>query len=112
MGEVTLPSDTIRYAVPSVGCPANGSSWSGVKIRIEYRSPPASVTNVVSLNPISRAIACMPASSRSAGGSGTTQSWLPANGRSQKTSSSRNLTSMAPEYPRARSLATLERPRV
>ena len=45
------------------------------------------------------------------GTSGTTQSWLPANGRSQKTSSSRNPISMAGQYARA-DLATLDASRV
>ena len=51
-----------------------------MKIRIAYRSPPASVTNVVSEKPISRAIACIPSASSSTG-SGTTHSWFPASGR-------------------------------
>ncbi len=66
-GELTRPSLTNTNAVPSVGCPANGSSAAGVKIRIAYRSPPLSVTNVVSENPISFASACIVASSRSIG---------------------------------------------
>jgi hypothetical protein len=47
---------------------------AGVKIRIAYRSPPARETNVVSEKPISLARTCIVTLSRSAGGSGTTQS--------------------------------------
>ena len=87
-GEVTRPSLTITNPVPSVGCPANGSSRSGVKMRIEYRSPPASVTNVDSEKPISsERLHRDVVDSR---GPGTTQSWLPASGRSVNTSTIRN----------------------
>ena len=47
------PSETSVKAVPSVGCPANGSSSFGVKIRTSYPSGRTAVTNAVSENPIS-----------------------------------------------------------
>ena len=46
-------------ALPSTGCPANGSSLNGVKIRIRACPPcAAGYTNTVSDKFISRAIAC------------------------------------------------------
>ena len=49
-----------RTPCPSVGCPANGSSKYGVKIRIRTLPPlSGGSTNTVSLNPISSASACI-----------------------------------------------------
>jgi hypothetical protein len=82
-------------AVPSVGCPANGSSESGVKIRTSYPFVRTAVTNVVSENPISFASTDMVTESSPSSGSGTTQTWFPANGTSVNTSTMRNATSTA-----------------
>ena len=73
-------------AVPSTGCPANGSSVRGVKILIRTSpSPSAGSTNTVSEKLISRASACIVCESSSRA-SVNTASWLPASGRSVKTS--------------------------
>src|SRR3989442_12690734 len=73
-------------ALPSTGCPANGSSLNGVKIRI-LACPPLSAgyTKTVSEKFISRAIGCRRCSGTSRA-SVKTASWLPASGRSVKTS--------------------------
>ena len=84
-GDRIRPSDTRRNAVPTVGCPANGSSLPGVKILRSYRSPSIPVTKAVSENPISTATARISSVSRSAA-SGTTHNWFPARGRSANTS--------------------------
>src|SRR5687767_1541598 len=68
-------------AVPTVGCPANGSSALGVKMRTRQGGN----TNVVSGKLNSRAIACIARSERPCA-SGKTASWLPLNGWSVKTS--------------------------
>ena len=74
-------------AVPTIGCPAKGSSRLGVKMRMQARCAASrgGSTNTVSDRLNSRAIACM-ASSASPSASSTTASGLPANGRSVKTS--------------------------
>ncbi len=74
-------------ADPSVGCPANGSSVAGVKIRIRTSAPSAcgGSTNAVSESCSSRASACIVSSSRSRA-SVNTASWLPARAVSAKTS--------------------------
>jgi len=69
--------------VPIDGCPANGSSVVGVKIRTSYDPSPVTTGNVVSDSFISSATACM---SGSGHGSSTTHRPLPANGRSLNTS--------------------------
>ena len=53
---VSLPIDRSTQAVPSVGCPANGISCSGVKIRVAYSEPSTihGEGNVDSENPNSR----------------------------------------------------------
>ena len=56
------------------------------------------VTNVVSDNPISCASTCMVVAVQARGRSGTTQSWLPANGTGVNTSTSRNGTPTARQY--------------
>ena len=72
--------------MPRTGCPANGSSTLGVKIRIRTSpSPSAGSTKTVSENPISSASACIVSASTSRA-SVNTASWLPASGRSVKTS--------------------------
>ena len=73
-------------AVPSVGWPANGSSWSGVKIRMRA-VPPCSAgnTKTVSERLSSRATRCIVSSSRPRP-SVKTASGLPVSGRSVKTS--------------------------
>ena len=72
--------------MPRIGCPANGISARGLKIRIRA-VPPASAgsTNTVSEKPISSASACM-VSSASPRASVKTASWLPCRGVSVKTS--------------------------
>src|SRR5512134_1624981 len=78
------------HAVPSVGCPAKGSSAAGVKIRMRAVPPPsAGRTNVVSEKPISRASACI-VSASSSRASVKTASWFPASARSVKTSTTTN----------------------
>ncbi len=74
-------------AEPSVGCPANGSSAAGVKMRMRTSASAARAgrTNTVSENAISFASACMVASSRSRA-SVNTASWFPSSGVSVKTS--------------------------
>ena len=74
-------------ALPSVGWPANGSSTSGVKIRIRTSasSTVAGSTKTVSERFISRARRAIVCSSRSRP-SVKTASWFPANGVSVKTS--------------------------
>ena len=73
-------------AAPSVGCPANGISWRGLKIRIRaVPSAAAGSTNTVSEKPISRASACIVPSSRPRA-SVKTASWLPASRVDVKTS--------------------------
>ena len=74
------------HAVPSEGWPANGISYAGVKMRIEYAPAPVMTGNVVSLKFTSRATAAMRGSGQ---GSSTTQSALPESGRSVKTSTMR-----------------------
>ena len=78
------PSST---AVPTVGCPANGNSAAGVKMRSLARCAEFSggSTNTVSGRLNSRAIACM-ASLLKPSGSSTTASGLPAKRVSVKTS--------------------------
>lgn len=71
-----------------------GQLGSRREIRIAYRSPAASDTNVDSEKLISFAMACinspdMPVES------GTTQSWFPASGRSVNTSTRMKVTFMA-----------------
>ena len=76
----------ITHAVPSVGCPAKGSSSAGVKMRtLTPRAVPSEVTKVVSEKPNSRAMRCIAPVSRSAA-SRTTASVLPAWSCSAKTS--------------------------
>ena len=73
-------------AVPRHGCPANGSSLRGVKIRIRTVPPSrGGRTKTVSERPSSSASSCIVTSSRSRA-SVKTASWLPASGRSVKTS--------------------------
>jgi hypothetical protein len=74
-------------ADPSVGCPANGSSPAGVKIRIRTSASSARAgrQKTVSENAISFASACIVASSRSRA-SVNTASWFPSSGVSVKTS--------------------------
>lgn len=77
-------------AVPRTGCPANGNSLAGVKIRTRASAPAAGgSTNTVSLNPISSASGCR-RSSGIAAPSVKIASWLPASARSVKTSTIRN----------------------
>src|SRR2546428_11257706 len=82
-------------ALPSTGCPANGSSLNGVKIRI-LACPPLSAgyTKTVSEKFIPRAIGCSRFSGTSRA-SVNTASWLPASGRSVKTSQITYRNSMA-----------------
>ena len=72
--------------MPSVGCPANGISWSGLKIRIRA-VPPCSGgrTKAVSEKPISSASACIVVSS-SPRASVKTASGFPVSGSTVKTS--------------------------
>jgi hypothetical protein len=74
-------------AAPTLGCPANGSSTSGVKMRSRYvaASVVGGSTNTVSDRWNSRAIACI-CSPDSACAPNTTASGLPVNGRSVNTS--------------------------
>ena len=72
-------------AVPSVGCPAKGSSCAGVKMRTSARSSSSASTNVVSERFISRAMSCICSTERCAQPR-TTASGLPASGRSANTS--------------------------
>jgi hypothetical protein len=73
-------------AAPTLGCPANGNSVSGVKIRARY-VPPASggSTNTDSDRLNSRASVCI-WSPPSAAAPNTTASGFPAKGRSVNTS--------------------------
>ncbi len=83
----TRPVATSTWAVPSVGCPANGSSMRGVKIRTfrVCRESPGGNTNTVSERAISRAMACISAAV-SPFASGNTASALPVSGALVKTS--------------------------
>ena len=76
-------NEETTYAVPRVGWPANGSSYSGVKIRTSAStpSPPGPVTNVVSERLSWRAIDCI-CSSLTSAASSKTASGLPENGSS------------------------------
>ncbi len=55
------PDRASANVLPMTGCPAIGISEPGVKMRIRVSVAPSSgaVTNVVSANPISRAICCI-----------------------------------------------------
>ena len=84
---VSRPAFASANVVPMVECPAIGSSWPGVKIRIRRSAPGASAgrTKVLSEKFISRAMSCMspsvgPSPSRN------TASWLPVRHWSVKTS--------------------------
>ncbi len=81
------PSSASAKVVPTVGCPAIGSSTPGVKMRMRTSVPAASGgrTNVVSENAISRAMRCICTGARP-GPSGNTANWLPLSGSSVKTS--------------------------
>jgi len=72
------------WAVPSVGCPANGISKVGVKMRTFAVALADGRTNVVSDRLNCSASACIAASSRSRASS-KTHSGLPASGLSAKT---------------------------
>lgn len=89
---VTCPTSNIprRLAVtaaPTLGCPANGNSSAGVKMRARYVAPTwvGGSTNTVSDRLNSSASACI-CSVASASAPNTTASGLPLNGRSVKTS--------------------------
>src|SRR5262245_29026724 len=72
-------------ALPSTGCPANGSSLNGVKIRIRAWPPAAAgYTKTVSEKFISRAIGCRSVSGMRRA-SVKTASWLPVSGVSVTT---------------------------
>ena len=73
--------------MPSVGWPANGSSFTGVKIRIRTSASPdrGGSTNTVSEKAISFASACIVSGSRSRA-SVKTASWFPCSAVSVKTS--------------------------
>ena len=77
-----------RTAVPTVGCPANGNSRFGVKMRMSARCRESAggKTNTVSDKLNSPAIACMPFVSRPSASS-TTASGLPVRRSAVKTSS-------------------------
>ena len=62
----TSPIDASTNAAPSVGCPANGSSVPGVKIRsfLVCAGSSGGNTNTVSERLSSRAIACISRASR------------------------------------------------
>ena len=69
-GAIT-PSFASANVVPMVGCPATGSSFPGVKIRMRtVPLPSAGNTNVVSEKFISCAIRCIRSTGISRGGSG------------------------------------------
>ena len=72
--------------MPIVGCPANGSSAPGVKMRVSYVPGPVTVGNVVSDRFISRAKGAISAGGH---GSNTTHRAFPLNGLSVKTSTIR-----------------------
>ena len=76
-------------AVPSVGCPANGISKAGVKIRTRALATDEGSTNVVSDRLNCSASACIVASSRPRASSNT-HSGLPASVDSAKTLTRRN----------------------
>ena len=80
------PAAARANAVPTFGCPANGNSVVGVKIRT-LRVCPASAgsTNVLSEKLNSLAICCICSADRPLA-SGTTASWLPPKRVSVKTS--------------------------
>ena len=72
--------------MPSVGCPANGSSCAGVKMRMRTcPSPSFGSTNTVSEKFISFASRCISPSGTSRA-SVKTPSWFPSSGVSVKTS--------------------------
>ena len=81
------PSRASANVLPTTGWPAIGISLPGVKIRMRtsVSGRSARVTNVVSANPISRAICCMTAAGSPAA-SGNTASWFPPKRRSVNTS--------------------------
>jgi hypothetical protein len=85
--EVSNPCSRSTHAVPRVGCPANGISEPGVKMRVVYSRPSttseAGKVDSEKLN--SRASAWHCSVLRSSAPC-TTASWLPANGRSVNTS--------------------------
>jgi hypothetical protein len=83
-----IRSSASNTAVPTVGCPANGSSCVAVKIRTlaDAVGLVGFNRNTVSDRLNSRAIICI-AAEASASPSLTTARPLPANGRSVKTSS-------------------------
>ena len=81
------PRAASTCAVPTVGCPANGSSPPGVKIRTfrVLSGSSAGRTNVVSEKLNSRAMAAISPVERPRA-SCTTPSWFPPNARVVKTS--------------------------
>ncbi len=82
-----VPSRASAKMLPTTGCPAIGISVPGVKIRMRtsVSGPSDAVTNVLSANPISRAICCIIAAERP-DASGKIASWLPPKRRSVNTS--------------------------
>jgi hypothetical protein len=80
------PAVASANAVPTFGCPANGTSRVGVKMRTRRVCPrSAGRTNVLSAKLNSRVICCICPSVRPAA-SGSTASWLPPKRVSVKTS--------------------------
>src|SRR5215469_4963609 len=83
----TIPFCNSTKAVPTVGCPAKGSSFAGVNMRTRAAQSGrvAGSTNAVSVKLSSRAIFCMAAASNFEA-SGKTASEFPDNGSDVKTS--------------------------
>src|SRR5215469_12320398 len=83
----TIPFCSSTKAVPTVGCPAKGSSFVGVNMRTRAAQSDlvAGSTNAVSVKLSSRAIFCIAAASNSEA-SGKTASEFPDNGSVVKTS--------------------------
>jgi hypothetical protein len=81
------PSRASTAAVPTVGCPANGISYPGVKMRTRKACAGSSAgsTKVLSEKLNSRATVCMASVDRPRA-SGSTASWLPPNACSVNTS--------------------------
>ena len=94
-----MSANASAHAAPMLGCPANGSSRVGVKIRSRYvaREVVGGSVNAVSDSPNSAASACI-CRAVSVRARCTTASGLPAYGRSVKTSTMSKCSPMRPSY--------------